>query len=246
MALHPVIRADRRRPGRAVGSREPDHRIGARCRRSPRRAPVDIRRHDRAGRRIRSCADRCSRDRRGPPRSAPASCPARARRRCPERAPRAGGIFPRSGCDTDRWQRASHRGASLPAPASRNADWKRPDCCPRSGSGGCSRIARRPSPSPRRPSRSSRPCRRSRRWSGRAATHRAGERSDDPSSRIAGAPSFPHRSTGRSPAVLRPRRRWRRISPAIVSSASSHVMRSKRPSPFFPTRRIGCSTRSGE
>ncbi len=32
---------------------------------------------------------------------------------------------------------------------------------------------------------------------------------------------------------------------ATVSSASSHEMRSKRPSPLPPTRRIGWSTRSG-
>ncbi len=84
----------------------------------------------------------------------------------------------------------------------------------------------------------------SRRWCGRAATRRAGGRSGDPSSRIAGGPSFPRRSTGRSPAGRRARRRSRRTASAIVSSASSQEMRSKRPSPFLPTRLIGCSTRS--
>jgi hypothetical protein len=32
---------------------------------------------------------------------------------------------------------------------------------------------------------------------------------------------------------------------AAMSSASSQLMRSKRPSPFWPTRRIGWSSRSG-
>ena len=98
----------------------------------------------------------------------------------------------------------------------------------------------------RRSSRPSRPCRRSRRSSGRAATRRADGRSGGPSSRTATGPSCPRSCTARSPAdpsgeaAIAPKRS------AIVSSASSHEMRSKRPSPLLPTRCIGCSTRSVE
>jgi anaerobic selenocysteine-containing dehydrogenase len=83
------------------------------------------------GGRSRRHGARCSRGRSSHARSARASHPARARRRCRAAARCAGGTSRPFPCAAGRWQPASRRAAWPPAPGSRSAGCWRSSCCPR-------------------------------------------------------------------------------------------------------------------
>ena len=182
------------------------------------------------------------------------------RRRCPAAARCAANTSRPWRCDRDRWRPAWRRGAWLPARASRNGGSMRADCCPRSGSAGCSRTARSPCPPTRRSRRPSRPCRRTRRSCGRAAMRRVDGRSAGPSTRTAGGPSCrrsctagslrgrpptrrSRRSAARSPRSRRPRRCARTGPRPCARRAASDAARAGRNTYGRGSARLSCTAR---